>query len=76
MTCTLVDVIQVTVLDGYQLYLQFDDGAQGYVDHTFFVKVTVNPDIGTIYWPNGADLSPTYLRENIQTEKMKMVKHA
>jgi hypothetical protein len=85
MRCTLVDVIDVEVLDGYRLHLQFDDGAQGVVDISklvpfkgifealndkeFFSRVSVNPDIGTICWENGADLSPTSLRESIQTEK-------
>jgi Protein of unknown function (DUF2442) len=82
MKCTLVDVVSVKVLDGYKLHLEFDDGAQGDVDvsklipfkgifeplsnKAFFSRVAVNPDIGTIYWENGADLSPTYLREHIQ----------
>jgi len=80
--CSLVDVVDVKVLDGYRLYLQFDDGAQGQVDISklvpfqgvfeplndkrFFEKVSVNSDIGTICWENGADLSPTYLREHIE----------
>jgi hypothetical protein len=84
MRCTLVDVIDVKVLDGYRLYLHFDDGAQGQVDISklvpfkgvfeplndkrYFSKVSVNSDIGTICWENGADLSPTYLRENIDIQ--------
>lgn len=78
----LVDVIAVTVLDNYRLHLKFDDGAQGYVDisklvpfkgvfeplndRVFFSSVSVNPDIGTICWANGADLSPSHLREHIK----------
>lgn len=27
---------------------------------TFFNTVSVNPDIATVYWKNGVDLSPTY----------------
>ena len=70
------------MLDGYKLYLQFDDGVNGEVDisklvpfegifkplrdKNYFVKVTVNPDIGTICWENGADLSPTYLYQQIK----------
>lgn len=30
-------------------------------DAAFFAQVTVNPDLGTIYWPNGADLDPDVL---------------
>lgn len=84
--CSLVDVVDVKVLDGYRLYLQFDDGAHGQVDISklvpfqgvfeslndkrFFEKVSVNADIGTICWENGADLSPTYLRENIEIKHL------
>lgn len=83
MNCMLVDVVDVKVLDGYRLHLQFDDGAEGSVDistlidfkgvfeplsgHAFFSKVSVDPNIGTIFWENGADLFPAYLRENIQS---------
>lgn len=87
MQCSLVDVVNVKLLGGYKLHLQFDDGAHGDVDvsklisfkeifeplndEEFFSRVTVNKDIGTICWENGADLSPTYLRENIQLEISK-----
>ena len=84
MTCSHVDVIKVKVLKDYNLYLQFDDGSHGDVDisklvpfkgvfeplkdKSFFSKVSVNFDIGTICWENGADLSPAYLRENIKVK--------
>jgi hypothetical protein len=71
------DVIAVRVLEGYQLQLTFDDGSVGVADMTpfieregvfsplrkldFFRQVTVNSDIGTICWPNGADLCPDVL---------------
>jgi len=32
-------------------------------DAAFFRRVRVNEEIGTIEWPNGADLSPTFLHE-------------
>ncbi|MES2141714.1 MAG: DUF2442 domain-containing protein [Pseudomonadota bacterium] len=80
-----VDVIKVQSLGNYKLYLQFDDGVHGEIDiskliqfkgifeplkdKAFFSRVDVNPDIGTIYWDNGADLSPTYLHENIVQKK-------
>lgn len=84
MSSGLVDVISVTVLGGYCLRLGFDDGVIGIIDlscllpfrgvfsplkdKVYFATVKVNNDIGTICWSNGADLSPTYLRENIQLE--------
>lgn len=77
-----VDVIRVEVLKDYTLHLEFDDGSKGSVDISklipfkgiftplknkeFFSRVIVHPDLGTIFWENGADLSPTYLWENLQ----------
>ncbi|XGV86832.1 MAG: tetratricopeptide repeat protein [Limnothrix sp. BL-A-16] len=71
------DVVSVEVLTGYCLKLGFDDGVIGIVDisqqvrfqgvfapladRAFFEQVTVNADIGSIAWPNGADLDPLVL---------------
>ncbi len=78
-------LVDVKVLKDYKVRLQFDDGCSGIVDisqivpfqgvfeplndKSFFSKVVVNPEIGTICWENGADLSPTYLRQKIQPQK-------
>ena len=32
-------------------------------DQTFFETVRVEPDVGTIVWPNGADICPDVLYE-------------
>ncbi len=32
-------------------------------DQLFFAQVSVDPDIGTVVWPNGADLAPDALHE-------------
>ena len=85
MTFCNLDVVSVKVLPEYKLYLQFEDGSDGKVDisklvpfkgvfeplkdKAFFSRVYVNPDIGTICWENGADLSPTYLYQQIQATK-------
>lgn len=77
----LVDVVSVTVLDGYQVQLRFKDGVEGIadigkmvkftgifaplVDHDYFAKVSVNPVLGTIAWPNGADIDPDVLYASI-----------
>jgi len=73
----LKDVIKVRALKGYRLHLEFEDGISGEVDigklikfrrifeplkeESFFEKVMVNPEWGTIYWPNGADIDPDVL---------------
>ena len=73
----LKDIVQVQLLDGYRLSLRFEDGVEGSVDvaelirftgifaplrdREYFSQVRVNPDLGTICWPNGADLDPDVL---------------
>jgi len=87
MKCGHIDVIEVKVLNDYKLHLKFDDGSYGDVDisklvpfkgifklledRNFFSQVSINPDIGTICWGNGADLSPTLLHDNINHKNKK-----
>lgn len=69
-------VVAVRVLRPYVLEVTFDDGVQRRVDMEpllggevfqplrdpdYFARVTVDPDAGTIAWPNGADLAPEFL---------------
>ncbi len=71
------DIVAVQPLEDYRLRLRFADGQEGVVDiaqHVaftgvfeplgdlaYFRQVRVNPDIGTICWPNEADLAPEVL---------------
>ena len=73
----LKDIVAVQPLEDYRLHLRFEDGAEGVVDvrqlvcfggvFAFlsdpkeFASVQVNPDLGTIFWPCGADLDPDVL---------------
>lgn len=73
----LKDIIAAQPLDDYQLHLKFEDEVEGVVDiaeliqftgifeplsdPAYFAQVTVNPDLGTICWDNGADLDPDVL---------------
>ena len=69
-------VSRATLLRGYSLRLEFNDGAVRDVDLSdelhgevfeplrdpaFFARVTVNPETGTVEWPNGADFAPEFL---------------
>jgi hypothetical protein len=77
MESELVDVESVTPLGGYNVRLVFSDGAertldldpylQGPIfesirDQEYFRRVRVDPETGTIAWPNGADIDPIVLR--------------
>jgi len=71
------DIVEVRPLDGHRLFLHFEDGVQGAVDisrqirfegvfaslrdRENFLQVRVDPELGTIVWPNGADLDADVL---------------
>jgi hypothetical protein len=73
----LVDVTGVEVLAPYRLRLSFEDGSEGEVDvaaivpfegvfaplrdPAVFAAVRVDAELGTVVWPNGADLDPEIL---------------
>jgi Protein of unknown function (DUF2442) len=78
----LVDVTDVHVRAGYVVELTFGDGAVRVIDlepmlwgpmfealmadYDLFRQVTVDPDAGSIVWPNGADLSPRTLYTDLK----------
>ncbi|MEY2984959.1 MAG: hypothetical protein RLZZ568_1576 [Cyanobacteriota bacterium] len=47
------------------LLLQFTGIFDPLKDPEYFTQVKVNPELGTIQWPNGADLDPGVLYEVI-----------
>jgi hypothetical protein len=80
----LQDVTEVECPADYRLRLRFEDGVEGIVDvtelgaftgvfaplkdKTYFAQVRVDADIGTICWPNGADLDPDVLYATVTGE--------
>ena len=74
------EVVSCSALEDYWLEVGFADGANGRVDiepllwgpvfeplkdRALFAQVAVDPVLATIFWPNGADLSPEFLRDAI-----------
>jgi hypothetical protein len=89
----LPDVTDVKYLDTYRLWLRFDDGTEGQLDlepllsfrgvfeplrdPEYFARVRVNEDLGTICWPNDADLDPVVLYARVTgTEVPNYTEHS
>jgi len=73
----LKDIVAATAVGDYRLHLRFEDGVEGVIDLTpvlsfrgvfeplkdpnYFNQVRVDPELGSVAWPNGADLDPDVL---------------
>lgn len=73
------DIIDVECPGDHRVLLTFDNGErrevdisvlvpfdgvfENLMDDSYFRQVRVEPDVGTIVWPNGADLCPDVLYE-------------
>ena len=73
----LRDIVGVRPIGEYRLWLRFEDGVEGEIDlrgvlsfkgvfapvadPRYFEQVRVNEELGTICWPNGADMDPLVL---------------
>lgn len=81
----LPSIVGVAVIGDHLLRLLFDDGTVGDVDFSdevwegvleplrdpaYFAKVRVDPQAGTVTWPNGEDLAPEPLYEQAQTRAL------
>lgn len=74
----MLHIRSVDYRGGHRLRLTFSDGAEGEVDLSayldgpvfvplrdpaIFAAVTVDPELHTVTWPNGADFAPEFLRQ-------------
>lgn len=73
----LKDVVSVEPLADHRLHVRFDDGIEGVVDvaqmiqftgvfeplrdQALFAQASVHPELGTVCWPNDADLDSDVL---------------
>ena len=77
-------------IEKFKIWVSFDDGTSGEVDLEgklrgpifeplkdvgIFAKVSVDPELETVVWPNGADLAPEFLKE-LHNKQMQLTQKA
>ena len=84
----LKDIVKAHIIEGYRVRLRFEDGVTGELDLSeiirfegvfeplrdaaAFAALAVSPDLGTICWPNGADLDPDVLYARITGHEISL----
>ena len=73
-------VIEARHVKDYRVWVKFQDGTEGEIDLknelwgevfealkdiSFFQTLKVDPELHTIVWPNGADLAPEFLYQQL-----------
>lgn len=76
----LLRITEAKYLQDYTIWLRFNDGAEGVIDLQIelegevfgplvdleqFRRFSVDPELNTIVWENGADFAPEFLQENM-----------
>ena len=74
-------LVEARHLRDYVIWVRFNDGTEGEVDLAetldgpifepllnpeFFSSFTLNPELHTLVWPNGADVAPEFLYERVR----------
>lgn len=90
MTHAIYRVTKFTIVEPYVLQILFDDQSEQCIDFRpvlagelfaplwdieVFNQVTLDPDVHTLVWPNGADFDPATLHDWPQL-KEAMIEHA
>ena len=84
----LKDIVEARATGDHRIYIRFEDGVSGEIDLSKLIdfrgvfeplrrpeevaKVMVDPEIGTICWPNGADLDPDVLYAELTGKPMNL----
>ena len=76
------DVVEARHIRGFVLWLRFRDGTAGEIDLSpalrgpifeplhdieYFKRFAIHPDFRTLSWPNGADIAPEFLHDNVRS---------
>ena len=83
----MYDVVAFKYLGGYILEIAFENGERGeidlkdyaqkggifepFLDIEYFKRGALNKDLGTICWPNGADIAPETLYRLAKTPGLR-----
>ena len=74
-------VVEARYVRDYVLWLKFRDGTSGEIDLErelwgevfeplkdleYFRSFRLEPELGTVSWPNGADFAPEFLHDNVR----------
>ncbi|MBN2892855.1 MAG: DUF2442 domain-containing protein [Bacteroidales bacterium] len=80
-------IVSVKVLLDYNIKVEFEDGflavvclkpligegiSEKLLDYDFFTDVKID-DLGGLYWPNGFDICPNFLREIAEKATFQIV---
>ena len=75
------DVLEARYVRDYVVWLRFRDGTSGEVDLqpalrgpvfeplkdvSYLRQFTIDPEFETLTWPNGADIAPEFLHDNVK----------
>ena len=78
----ILRILQADNCGPYRLKLAFNDGSRGAVDvlpllpgpvfeplldPTYFARFALDPECGTVVWPNGADFAPEALHALVES---------
>lgn len=78
MTHPIYKVVSIETVSEYALRIRFDDGSEQVIDFRPFLagellgplrdlemfnRVTIDPEVHTLVWPNGADFDPATLHD-------------
>jgi Protein of unknown function (DUF2442) len=74
-------ILEARHVAGFVVWLRFRDGTSGEIDlgpslhgpvfeplhdQALFKRFTIHPDFHTLVWPNGADIAPEFLHDNVR----------